>query len=109
MAERAVRDLRRSARLGRGLIVLAAAAACAAPGAAAAPSAPPAPVIKLPTKSFGNILSRRGHQALYFGTVEKQAGGKTRCPASCAKLGPPLVVKTAAAVPRQVAGIKGAF
>jgi predicted lipoprotein with Yx(FWY)xxD motif len=94
-------------QLSRRLIVLAATAALAAPVSTAA--APAAPVIKLPTKAFGNILSRRDHQALYFWTVEKKAGGKIRCTGSCAKLWPPLVVKTAAAVPKQIAGIKGTF
>ena len=107
VAERTVRVPRRGGRLSSGLMVVAAAAACAAAVAAAAPST--APVIKLPTKMFGNILSRRDHQALYFWTVEKKADGKIRCTGSCAKLWPPLVVKTAAAVPKQVAGIKGAF
>jgi predicted lipoprotein with Yx(FWY)xxD motif len=95
------------ARLTRGLIVLAVTAGCAAPAWAAAPST--APAIKLPSETFGNILSRRDHQALYFWTVEKKAGGKIRCTGACAKLWPPLVVKSAATVPRQVAGIKGAF
>lgn len=81
------------------------AAALAAPATAAAA----APVIKLPTKAFGSILSRRDHQALYYWTVEKQAGGKVRCTGACAKLWPPLLVKSAAAMPKHVAGIKGAF
>jgi predicted lipoprotein with Yx(FWY)xxD motif len=75
--------------------------------AAAAPAKPPA--IKLPTKEFGNVLSRRDRQALYYWTVEKKAGGKIRCTGSCAALWPPLIVKKAAAVPKRVAGIQGVF
>jgi predicted lipoprotein with Yx(FWY)xxD motif len=89
------------------LAVAVAVAALVAP--AAAPAATRAPVIKLPTKSFGNVLARRDHQALYYWTTEKKAGGKIRCTGACAKLWPPLLVKSAAAVPKSVSGIKGAF
>ena len=76
---------------------------------AAATAATRAPVVKLPTKSFGNVLARRDHQALYYWTTEKKASGKVRCTGACAKLWPPLLVKSAAAVPKRVSGIKGAF
>jgi predicted lipoprotein with Yx(FWY)xxD motif len=88
------------------VIVVAALVLAAAPSAM---SSSPAPVAKLQTKSFGNVLTRRDFQALYYWNVEKKAGGKIRCTGGCAKLWPPLIVKSAAAVTRRVAGIKGAF
>jgi predicted lipoprotein with Yx(FWY)xxD motif len=88
------------------------ATAFAVPAATSAPAAAApvkAPVIKLPTKEFGNVLSRRDRQALYYWTVEKKAGGKIRCTGGCAVVWPPLIVKSAAAVPKRVAGIAGVF
>jgi len=71
--------------------------------------AAPAPVAKLHTSSFGDVLTRRDGQALYYWQVEKVAGGKIRCTGGCAKLWPPLIVRSAALVPRHVAGITGVF
>jgi predicted lipoprotein with Yx(FWY)xxD motif len=88
-------------------LTIAVLAAFAVP--AGAMSATPAPVAKLQTKSFGAVLTRRDFQALYYWEVEKEAGGKVRCIRSCAVLWPPLLVRSAAAVPRRVAGIKGVF
>ena len=68
-----------------------------------------APVIKLQDETFGAILARRDHQALYYWAVEKKARGQIRCVGECAKLWPPLIVKSATAVPKQIAGIKGTF
>ena len=68
-----------------------------------------APVIKLKDSQFGNILARRDHQALYYWEVEKKAGGKVRCTGACAQAWPPLFVKSAKAVPKKIAGIKGTF
>jgi predicted lipoprotein with Yx(FWY)xxD motif len=81
-------------------------AALAVPVAHAA--APP-PVVALRHSPFGRILARADHQALYYWTVEKKAGGKIVCTGSCAKLWPPLLVRSAKAVPRTVAGIRGRF
>lgn len=91
--------------MSRALLILALAVLLGAPASTAASS----PVIKLQTKTFGSILARRDHQALYFWNVEQQAGGKVRCTAACAQLWPPLLAKSAAAVPKRVAGIKGSF
>jgi predicted lipoprotein with Yx(FWY)xxD motif len=77
--------------------------------AAGARSSVPAPVAKLQTKSFGLVLTRRDGQALYYWQVEKKAGGKVRCTGSCATAWPPLLVRSAAAVPRRVAGVSGVF
>jgi predicted lipoprotein with Yx(FWY)xxD motif len=72
-------------------------------------TAAPAPVAKLKTTGFGNVLTRRDYRALYYWSVEKKVGGKVRCTGTCAKLWPPLIVRSSAAVPTRVAGIKGVF
>ncbi len=82
-------------------------AALLMPGPGAAATKPP--VAKLKTTGFGLVLTRRDKQALYFWQVEKKAKGKVRCTGSCAALWPPLIVKSAAAVPKQIKGIKGTF
>jgi predicted lipoprotein with Yx(FWY)xxD motif len=67
------------------------------------------PVIKYKDDQFGAILATPKQQALYYWTVEKRAGGKIRCTGSCARLWPPLLVKSRASVPKRVAGISGTF
>ena len=66
------------------------------------------PVVKQPAAGFGNILANRGHKALYWWNVEKR-DFKIHCTGACAAAWPPLIVKTRAAVPRRIAGIKGVF
>ncbi len=90
-------------------LVLAVLAGLALGGAQGAMPSAPAPVAKLKTKSFGYVLTRRDLQALYYWEVEKKAGGKIRCTGACARLWPPLLVKSPAAVPKRVSGIKGVF
>ena len=83
------------------VIALALAAAFLVPAAAAAPAAP---VTKIRAAGFGTVLARSDRQALYYWQVEKRAGGKIRCVGACAALWPPLLVRSAAAVPKRVAG-----
>jgi predicted lipoprotein with Yx(FWY)xxD motif len=80
-------------------------------GVASAPMArsEAAPVKRLKAAGFGWVLARADRQALYYWQIEKKAGGKVRCTGSCAALWPPLLVKSRAAVPVHVAGIKGTF
>jgi predicted lipoprotein with Yx(FWY)xxD motif len=80
-------------------------------GVASAPMArsEAAPVKRLKAAGFGWVLARADRQALYYWQIEKKAGGKVRCTGSCAALWPPLLVKSRAAVPAHVAGIKGTF
>jgi predicted lipoprotein with Yx(FWY)xxD motif len=68
-----------------------------------------APVIRYKDDRFGAILATPKKQALYYWTVEKRAGGKIRCTGACARLWPPLIVKSRTAVPKRIAGIKGTF
>jgi predicted lipoprotein with Yx(FWY)xxD motif len=89
------------------LVLLALAGALAAP--AGASSAVHAPVAKIRATGFGYVLARRDRQALYYWQVEKRAGGKIRCVGACAALWPPLLVRSAAELPRRVAGIRGTF
>ena len=73
-----------------------------------AAAAPGRPVIKQQDPRFGPILATPAHQALYYWNVE-QKDFRVHCTGTCAKLWPPLIVRSAAAVSRRVAGIKGAF
>ena len=88
------------------VIALALAAAFLVPAAAAAPAVP---VTKIRAAGFGTVLARSDRQALYYWQVEKRAGGKIRCVGTCAALWPPLLVRSASAVPKRVAGIRGTF
>lgn len=90
------------------LFVLAALAVLTLAGSTAT-AATRAPVIKLKDARFGNILATPGHKALYYWNVEKRAGGKVRCTGACARAWPPLIVRSAAAVPKRLPGIVGTF
>jgi predicted lipoprotein with Yx(FWY)xxD motif len=68
-----------------------------------------APVIRYKDDQFGAILATPKKQALYYWAVEKRAGGKIRCTGSCARLWPPLIVKSRSAVPKRIAGLSGRF
>jgi predicted lipoprotein with Yx(FWY)xxD motif len=93
----------------RIVIIVVLAVGLASAGAVGATSSAPAPVAKLKTASFGNVLARRDGQALYYWQVERKAGGKIRCTGSCATAWPPLLVASAAAVPKRVPGLTGVF
>ena len=73
------------------------------------PAKTSAPVVVLKDATFGRILARRDHQALYTWQVEKKAGGKIRCTGACAKRWPPLIVKSPSVVPKGIAGAAGTF
>jgi predicted lipoprotein with Yx(FWY)xxD motif len=90
-------------------LVLLIAVAGALVVASAPMAAGSAPVIRYNDDQFGAILATPKKQALYFWNVEKRAGGKIRCTGACARLWPPLIVKSRSAVPRHFAGIKGTF
>jgi predicted lipoprotein with Yx(FWY)xxD motif len=72
-----------------------------------ATAATKAPVIRYVDDRFGAVLATPKKQALYTWNAEKDF--KIHCTGSCARLWPPLVVRSRAAVPVRVAGIKGRF
>ena len=96
----------------RRLTLLAAAAigalAVAAPAAMAATDMTAAPVIKQRSSGFGAILARRDHQVLYWWNVEKR-DFKVHCTGACARAWPPLIVRSRAAVPQTISGVRGVF
>jgi predicted lipoprotein with Yx(FWY)xxD motif len=79
--------------------------AVVAVGSATAAIRPPA--IRYVDDRFGPVLATPKKQALYYWTAENDY--KIHCKGSCAKLWPPLVVRSRAAVPLHVSGIKGTF
>jgi predicted lipoprotein with Yx(FWY)xxD motif len=89
------------------LVAFLIAAAAALVVASAPMAASRAPVIRYKDDRFGAILATPKKQALYYWTAENDF--RIHCKGSCAKLWPPLVVRSRAAVPVRVAGIKGTF
>ncbi len=66
-----------------------------------------APVVRYVDDQFGPVLATPKKQALYTWNVEKDF--KIHCKGSCAKLWPPLIVRSKAAAPARIARIKGTF
>jgi predicted lipoprotein with Yx(FWY)xxD motif len=98
----------------RRLTLVAAATALfavlAAPvGMSSAGANPKPPAVKVKNSSFGNILQSKNKLPLYYWNVEKRAGGKIRCTGECARVWPPLVVKSRAAIQPTMRGVKGRF
>lgn len=94
-----------------GLLAVGALALTVTPAAMslAASAKPKPPAVKVKNRSFGNILQSTNKLPLYYWNVEKRAGGKIRCKGECARVWPPLVVKSRAAVKPTIPGIKGKF
>jgi predicted lipoprotein with Yx(FWY)xxD motif len=95
-----------SARLAIGVVVVLAAATIASAAGAGRDAA--APVTKIRVSSFGSVLATTKRQALYYWNVEKR-DFKVHCTGACAQAWPPLIVRSASAVRRVVAGITGTF
>ena len=87
-------------------LLLAFTAALVLAGAAASATVKP-PVIKYRDDRFGPILATPKKQALYYWTKENDF--RIHCKGGCARLWPPLVVRSKAAVRVHVAGINGTF
>lgn len=100
-----VRDSRTSIALVALAVILAATILAPVAGARADVAAP---VRKINVAPFGNVLATPTRQALYFWNVEKR-DFKVHCTGACAKAWPPLLVRTASAVPKKVTGIRGTF
>jgi predicted lipoprotein with Yx(FWY)xxD motif len=97
-------------RTALGLLAAGALTLAAAPAAMSlATTSPKPPAVKVKNRSFGNILQSKNKLPLYYWNVEKRAGGKIRCTGECARVWPPLVVKSRSAVKKTVPGIKGKF
>src|SRR5262245_33106751 len=87
------------------LTLLTVTAATLAVGSATAATRSPA--IRYVDDRFGPILATPKKQALYYWTRENDF--RVHCTGSCARLWPPLIVRSRAAVTRHVAGIEGTF
>jgi predicted lipoprotein with Yx(FWY)xxD motif len=72
-------------------------------------SNPQPPAVRVKDDRFGFILQSRNELPLYYWNREKAAGGKIRCTGRCARVWPPLIVKSRSAVPRRMANVKGTF
>ena len=90
------------------LLSLLTVGAALVPAAAMSTGTATTPVLKQRAAGFGTILARRDHQALYYWNVEKR-DFKVHCTGACARAWPPLIVRSAATVPRRIAGISGTF
>jgi predicted lipoprotein with Yx(FWY)xxD motif len=102
--------MKRLRRVALSVLVGSAVALVAAPFAMSlADQKPTPPVVKVKNQAFGNILQSKNKLPLYYWSVEKRAGGKVRCTGECARVWPPLIVKSRTAVPSRLPGVKGAF
>lgn len=66
-----------------------------------------APVAVFKDPTFGRVLVTRSGQALY--TWNKEPAGTITCVGECAKLWPPLLVRSASSLPKTIPGIRGRF
>jgi predicted lipoprotein with Yx(FWY)xxD motif len=94
-------------RLALFLAVAALVAVSAAESAMSANPRPPA--VRVKDDRFGFILQSKNQLPLYYWNREKAAGGKIRCTGECARVWPPLIVKSRGAVPARMANVKGKF
>jgi predicted lipoprotein with Yx(FWY)xxD motif len=97
-------------RLVLGVVVGCALTLVTAPLAMSLTEATPKPpAVKVKNRTFGDILQSKNRLPLYYWQVEKRAGGKIRCTGECARVWPPLVVRSRSAVAPRLPGVKGAF
>jgi predicted lipoprotein with Yx(FWY)xxD motif len=97
-------------RLAMGAVAACAVAVVGAPAAMPDSAATPKPpAVKVKNKTFGNILQSSNKLPLYYWQVEKRAGGRIRCTGECARVWPPLVVRSRSAVPARLPGVNGVF
>src|SRR5262245_29682276 len=89
------------------LTLLTAAVAALVLASVGAATADRSPAVRYVDDQFGAILATPKKQALYYWTRENDF--RIHCTGACARLWPPLVVRSKTAVARHVAGIKGTF
>lgn len=90
----------------RRIATLVALAAVAVP-AVQAQAATMGPVETMKDAKLGEILSTHGKMALYIWKTEKP--GTVKCVGQCAKVWPPLIVRSKKAVPAKVDHVMGKF
>ena len=76
---------------------------------AATSSNPRPPAVRVKDDRFGFILQSSNKLPLYYWNREKAAGGKIRCTGECARVWPPLIVKSRSAVRSRMAKVNGKF
>ena len=91
------------------LLVLAGVLVAAGAAESAMSAGPKPPAVRVKDDRFGFILQSKNQLPLYYWNREKAAGGKIRCTGQCARVWPPLIVKSRSAVPSRMAKIKGKF
>ena len=89
------------------MVVIALATAPLAMSLTAATPSPP--VVKVKNARFGPILQSKNRLPLYYWAREKQAGGKIRCTGACARVWPPLLVRSRSAVRARLPNVRGKF
>jgi predicted lipoprotein with Yx(FWY)xxD motif len=70
---------------------------------------PKPPAVRVKNERFGFILQSRNELPLYYWNREKAAGGKIRCTGECARVWPPLIVKSRSQVPTRLKNVTGRF
>jgi predicted lipoprotein with Yx(FWY)xxD motif len=95
----------------RALVLLIVASILVAGAAAktAMSANPKPPAVRIKDDRFGFILQSKNQLPLYYWNREKAAGGKIRCTGECARVWPPLIVKSQNAVPTRLPKVKGRF
>jgi predicted lipoprotein with Yx(FWY)xxD motif len=91
------------------LVISLAAGIGAALAEAAMSSNPRPPAVRVKDDRFGFILQSSNKLPLYYWNREKAAGGKIRCTGECARVWPPLIVKSRSAVPSRMNKVNGKF
>jgi predicted lipoprotein with Yx(FWY)xxD motif len=91
------------------LFLLVATAIAASAVEATMASNPRPPAVRVKNARFGFILQSSNRLPLYYWNREKAAGGKIRCTGECARVWPPLIVKSRSAVPSRMANVRGKF
>jgi predicted lipoprotein with Yx(FWY)xxD motif len=91
------------------LLILAGVLVAAGAAESAMSASPKPPAVRVKDDRFGFILQSKNQLPLYYWNREKAAGGKIRCTGQCARVWPPLIVKSRSAVPSRMAKVKGKF
>jgi predicted lipoprotein with Yx(FWY)xxD motif len=91
------------------LLILAGVLVAAGAAESAMSGSPRPPAVRVKDDRFGFILQSKNQLPLYYWNREKAAGGRIRCTGECARVWPPLIVKSRNGVPARMAKVKGKF